>query len=209
MSGPSWLAPGLAAAMLMVAACCAGRLAIWRLRGRRAEPEADALHVLMGIAMAGMLEPWLGLVPDAVWLGIFAAAAAWFGWRAIPRHPRRERTPSERPPGSYRCAHPAPHAAECAAMCYMLWSAPGGNGSGMIMPGMHPSVLAGNPALALILAFFMLGYVLWATDQLAAASRVPAGAAAAGPTTMLAPRLAACYKIAMGTAMGYMLLAML
>jgi hypothetical protein len=210
MSGPSWLGPGLAAVMLAVALCCASRLAIWRLRGRRTEPEADALHVLMGTAMAGMLEPRLGLLPAAVWLGVFGTATAWFGWRAIPRHPRHGHPPAGRPPAGYRCAHPAPHAAECAAMCYMLWSAPpGGRGSGMTMPGMPLSGLAGNPAPALVLALFMLGYILWTTDQLAAASRTPAAAASAGASTMLAPRVAACYKIAMSTAMGYMLLAML
>jgi hypothetical protein len=88
------------------------------------------------------------------------------------------------------------------------------------MPAMTGSsaAVAGNPALALVLALFMLGYTLWTTDQLAALSRAGAegvlvgtiGAArraAGGPT--LAPRLAACYKIAMGIGMGYMLVTML
>jgi hypothetical protein len=35
----------------------AARLVWWRLCGSRAEPDADALHVLMGAAMAGMFEP--------------------------------------------------------------------------------------------------------------------------------------------------------
>ena len=74
----------------------------------------------------------------------------------------------------------------------------------MAMPGMSGTSAAGNPALALVLALFMVGYILWTTDHLAALSRVsgPSGGQA------LAPRLAACYKIVMSVAMGYMLLAM-
>jgi hypothetical protein len=93
-----------------------------------------------------------------------------------------------------------------------------------------------------VLALFMLGYVLWATDRLARLSRARAaapalGAAAPRPSlaavtvpaaaispgahscaasreqppgrAALAPRLAACYKIAMGIVMGYMLVMML
>jgi thiosulfate dehydrogenase [quinone] large subunit len=37
----------------------------------------------------------------------------------------------------------------------------------MAMPGMSGPAEAGNPALALVLALFMAGYILWTTDQLA------------------------------------------
>ena len=82
----------------------------------------------------------------------------------------------------------------------------------------------------------MLGYILWTTDQLAGLSRGGAGVGS-GPAepgriatarqqmtrvlsvarrarrcaagAPLAPRFAACYKIAMSIAMGYMLIMML
>ena len=112
----------------------------------------------------------------------------------------------------------------------------------MTMPGMSgPAAAGSNPAVALVLALFMLGYILWATDQLAALSplrqataghwsgaasqapaahhqapvcepRAPSPAAADSrrvASAALAPRLAACSKIAMGAAMGYMLIMML
>jgi Domain of unknown function (DUF5134) len=235
VTGPSWLAAPVAALMLLIAASCAVRLTISRARGRATEADADGLHLLMGVAMAGMLEPRLSPVPGAAWQVMFAAATAWFGWQAI-------RTPRHRP-DRWRCAHPAPHAVECAAMVYMLLPARSpGHSPAMAMPGMSgPAAAAGsNPAIALVLALFMLGYVLWTTDRLAALSRV--GAAAAGhpgagsrlapagsePITSgplnpgssapsrasavaapLAPRFAACYKIAMSVAMGYMLITML
>jgi Domain of unknown function (DUF5134) len=238
MSGPAWLTGGFAALMIMVAICCAGRLAVSRVRGRATELDTDGLHVLMGVAMAGMLEPRLSPVPGTIWRAVFAAAAAWFAWQAI-----RARTGR---PGGSRCAHPAPHAVECAAMVYMLLPAssrPSDRAPGMAMPGMTGGGAAGNPALTLVLALFMLGYILWTIDRLASPSRAAAtvtahGTAAGSPPPAaltasatarapgtarpasiphsgtpgmlaLAPRLATSYKIAMGIGMGYMLVMML
>jgi hypothetical protein len=198
MTGPSWLAVCLAGLMLLIAGTCAVRLAIWWRRGRGTEPGADGLHVVMGVAMAGMLEPRLGLLPDAVWRLVFVAGAAWFGLQAARAWRRRG-------PRRSRCAHPVPHAVECTAMLYMLLPATSaGRGAAMAMAGMSGTSAAGNPALALVLALFMVGYILWTTDHLAALSRVsgPSGGQA------LAPRLAASYKIVMSIAMGYMLLTM-
>jgi Domain of unknown function (DUF5134) len=196
MTEPSWLAVGLAGLMLLVAGTCTIRLVIWWRRGRRTEPDADGLHMVMGVAMAGMLEPRLALLPDAVWRAVFVVGAAWFGWQAARAWHHRSARRS-------RCAHPVPHAVECAAMLYMLRPA-AGRAAAMAMPGMSGTSAAGNPALALVLALFMVGYILWTTDHLAALSRV------SGPSDgqALAPRLAACYKIIMSIAMGYMLLMM-
>jgi hypothetical protein len=232
VTAPAWIAACFAALMLLVAACSASRLAIGRLRHRRSEPDADALHVLMGIAMAGMLEPRLGLVSGAVWRAVFAAAAAWFAWQTI-------RARSQGRPAGPPHAHPAPSTVECGAMIYMLM--PASHGPGTAMPGMSGPASAGNPALALVLAVFMLGYILWTTDRLTSMSRVkaataqgtsgrgqseatftsaassplashsliPATAAGLVSRNALAPRFAACYKIAMSFGMGYMLVMML
>jgi hypothetical protein len=238
VTGPGWLDGVFAALMMLITVCCAGRLAIGRLRDRDTEPEADGLHVLMGVAMAGMFEPQLSPVPGPVWQAVFAAAAAWFSWRAI-------RVRSRSPAGASRCAHPVPHAVESVVMVYMLLPSGAetvGRGPGMTMAGMGGpgGAAAGNPVLALVLALFMLGYILWTTDQLASLSRSksapPLGAgpsgqptAAPSPATViqrppgpgtaagadpagrpsLAPRLAAGYKIAMSLGMGYMLVTML
>jgi hypothetical protein len=205
MSGPAWLAGSFAILMIVVAGYCAARLAISRLRGRNTDRDADALHVLMGVAMAGMLEPRLTSVPVTAWRVVFAAAAAWFAWQAI--RPGRQA-------GEARGAHPAAHAVECAAMVYMLLpvgSWPSGHAPRMAMPGMSQGTTIGNPALTLVLALFMLGYVLWATDRLAHLSRAPAAAAYPQPAAIpvLAPRLATSYKITMAITMGYMLIMML
>jgi hypothetical protein len=227
MTGPSWLAAVLAGVMLLIAAGSAARLTLWRLRGRAAEPEADALHVLMGVAMAGMLEPRISPVPDTVWRVVFGASAAWFAWRAVRarshKHPAGDRRPE---PGSWRCAHPAPHCVESAAMVYMLIPAAArGHAPAMSMPGMAGMSAAANPAVALVLVLFMLGYIVWTADRMTNQPRArtisaginPAAEAAADRREVagagaldaaLAPRAAACSKIAMSLAMGYMLLTM-
>ena len=234
MSGPAWLAGGLAVLMIAIAAYCACRLAVSRLHDRDTERDADGLHVLMGVAMAGMLEPRLTAVPGAAWSTVFGAGAAWFAWQAIRAGGRV--AADGRSATGMRCAHPAPHAIESAVMVYMLlpigsWRS--GHGPGMAMPGMSQGATTGNPAITLVLALFMLGYVLWAIDRLAGLSRAAAVATAAATATArgtgvlgapaavsmayghrpgrpaLAPRAAACYKIAMAITMGYMLVMML
>lgn len=216
MAGPSWLAGAFAATMILTAAYSAGRLAVSRLLGRATEFDADALHVVMGTAMAGMLVSWLNVLPDRVWAVVFAGAAAWFGWCAI-------RARSLGDSGRSQCRFPVPHLIECVAMLYMLLPVhgvpPAHGGAGMAMPGMGASTgPAGSfPALTVVLVLSMLGYIVWTTDRLTTVVRATPTAAipggnrdhlqAGGP--VLTPKLAACGKIAMSLTMGYMLILML
>jgi Domain of unknown function (DUF5134) len=233
MSGPSWLAGSFAAVMILTAAYSAGRLAISRLHGRTTEFDADALHAVMGAAMAGMLVPRLNVVPDGAWVAVFGGGAAWFGWHAVRARGLRA---SSRSPGRF----PVPHLIECVAMLYMLLplhgSRPTHGGTGMAMAGMGASAApAGRfPALAVVLALFMVGYIVWTTDRLASLARAratpplaeevaPPGAGGAVSTPggagtrrgnqagrpVLAPTLAVCGKLAMSITMGYMLIIML
>jgi hypothetical protein len=200
--------------MIVTACYCAARLAVVRSRRRATEVDADMLHTVMGVAMAGMLVPRLSPLPDGVWEALFGLAAAWFAWQAIRRGAA----------GGWRSAHPLPHLVESAAMIYMFAAVPSperGAMAGMGRPA--GSVLA----LAVVLALFMVGYVLWTADQLTAhltAVRSPAVGGVAGSELALrgvpdqagqlagpalAPGLAACATIAMGVTMGYMLLVML
>jgi len=246
MAGPSWLAVPLAVVMIATAMYCTGRLAAACLWRRSTEVEADSVHVVMGVAMAGMLLPGLSPLPDPAWEAVFGAAALWFACQGV-----RGRLGRSAAADRWRCSHPLPHLVESVAMVYMLavlpGSWPGWSGRAMAMPGMGGGMATDGSltALAVVLALFMIGYVLWTTDQLTALARAPAGAAsgaardqsripvpAAGPSggvdipeaaagaspsrgahrpggSALAPRLAACYKIAMGLTMGYMLILML
>jgi hypothetical protein len=172
MAGPPWAAGILAAVMILTVAYSASRLAISRLRRVASEADTDGLHALMGTAMAGMLVPQLNLLPGRAWAVMFGAGAAWFGACAL----------RSRAAGlvDWRCRYPVPHLVECIAMLYMLLAVPAAQ-RGPAMPGMGAaaSAQAGFPALALVLALFMLGYVLWNSDQLASLAR--AKATVAGP----------------------------
>ena len=243
MAGPAWLTGAFAGVMILTACYSASRLAVSRLRGLATEADADGLHAVMGTAMAGMLVPQLALLPAAAWMVVFGTGAAWFGGCALRSRGRSW--------SSWRCRYPVPHLIECVAMLYMLMAVRGAQQkTGMAMPGMgaSPSTPVGFPALAVVLALFMLGYIMWTTDQLASLARAKtsvqgqAGAmqhqalvtvasgsraatmvrAADPPDTtampqqdapasqaLLAPKLAAFGKIAMGITMGYMLILML
>ena len=87
--------------MVTVAVYCAGRLAAARRWRRPTEVDTDAGHVLMGLAMTGMLVARLRILPAAAWEAVFVLGAAWFAWRLL----RSGRRP---PATAWRCLHPAP-----------------------------------------------------------------------------------------------------
>jgi len=170
VAGPSWLAGALAAMMIAIAIYCAARLVASRLWHRPTAVDADSLHVVMGVAMAGMLVPRLSLLNGSVWEGVFGVAAAWFAGQAALAF--RASTAVGR-----RCRYPVPHLVECGAMLYMFLAAPGtrpaGPGAGTPMPGMSapPGAAGSLPALAPVLALFMLGYIVWTADRLTPRAR--------------------------------------
>jgi hypothetical protein len=238
MTSPGWLADVLAAVVLVVALFSAGRLVVARGRRRRGEADADGVHVLMGVAKAGMFVPRLATLPDAAWGAVFGVGAVWFAGRAW--RDRAWRDSGGRDPLAGRwCAYPVPHLVDCVAMVYVLWAVPAaiasgrpGPGGGMGAGGMGAMDGAGGthwPVAGLGLAVAVCGYVVWLLDRLPglrAVSAAPAGAAildrdrlSAGfsgqsvtimtggaPRALLAPRAATCCKIAMGVAMGVMLI---
>ena len=206
MAGPGWLTGLLAAVMLAVAAYNATRLAAAARWHRPAELDADGVHVAMGVAMAGMLAPALSFAPARLWQAVFAAAGAWFAWQFL-----RTRRGAQLGPG--RCPHPLPHLIECAAMVLMLALPAATPATGMSAMTVTGPAARLSP-LTLLLALFMVGYVMWLGNHLTALTPAPAATTATGATTtagtaFLAPRCAVCCKIAMGTTMGYMLIMML
>jgi hypothetical protein len=226
MGAPAWLTGSFAALMLTVATYCAGRLAVTRRWQRPTELDTDAGHVLMGLAMAGLLVARLRILPPATWEAVFAAGTAWFAWQLVKSRRRNA-------VASWRCLHPAPHLVECVAMLYMFFAATPltARAAAAGMAGLAPSRFS---VLALLMALFMVGYVVRVADRLPlrapapalalalapaaapAAPNIPAPAATPAPadcvpTTArpyLAPRCAALCKIAMGLTMAYMLVLM-
>jgi hypothetical protein len=174
VTGPFWLAGILAVIMIVTAAYCATRLIIARVHRRPDGRDVDLVHTVMGVAMAGMLVSWLNPVPNPVWAVMFSAGTAWFGWRAWhDRRPRAVRNATARPTGRPSHPHHVPHLVMCGAMVYMLLAA------GAVTAAAHTGMTIGAPAtaghfplLALLLAVFMVGYVMWQADRLPALARV-------------------------------------
>ena len=186
MGGPAWLADIFAGVMITVATYCASRLVVARWWRRPTDVESDGAHIVMGVAMAGMLVAGLRFAPVGLWEAVFAAAAGWFGWRFV-------RVRRGAPAGRWRCPQPGPHLVECGAMLYMYLAVPAvavaANGAAAQGAAGRMGAMAGTGArfsvLALVLALYMLGYVARVSDRLAA--RAPALAlavpAATGPQT--------------------------
>jgi hypothetical protein len=224
MGGPAWLTAIFAAASLAVAVYCAGRLVVARRGHRPTELDTDGAHVIMGVAMAGMLVSGLRTLPSAIWEVVFVAAAVWFGYRMLQR--RRGAQPSP-----WRSSHPLPHLVECAAMVFMFLILPAAAGAGS--SGMSMTMTATESRfsfLTLPLALYLFGYVVWLGDRVTLHAPAPAlatapasaesgprpgyGSASGSPIPQpacpyLAPRCAAICKITMGITMGYMLILML
>ena len=181
MGGPSWLAWTFASVMIVVAGYCLARLlASWRRR-RPTDHRVDGIHVLMGVAMAGMLVPRLRVFWVGGWEVVFAIGVAWFGWLAI-REFRGRPTVGGRP------GHHLQHVLACGAMLYMFLAAATvakAAAGGSAMGGM-----AGGAAhfrtLALLLAFALFGYVVWTADRLSSLAPVAALAARSAPVSVLA-----------------------
>jgi hypothetical protein len=222
MASPAWLTAIFAAASLAVAVYCAGRLVVARRGHRPTELDTDGAHVIMGVAMAGMLVSGLRTLPSAIWEVVFAAAAVWFGYRMLQARRGAQSSP-------WRSSHPLPHLVECAAMVFMFLILPAAAGAATSSMSMTMTATESRFSfLTLPLAVYLFGYVVWLGDRVTL--HAPALALATAPASAesgprpgygggspspeparpyLAPRCAAICKITMGITMGYMLILML
>jgi len=162
---PAWLLDAFAALMLAVAAVSATRLAAARPWRRAVAVDSDGAHLLMAIAMAGMLAPGLGTLPDRAWEVIFGLLAVWFAVRVA----RDARANGVRALAGGHCA---PHLVHSCSMVYMfaaMTTAVGAAGMSDMggMPGDVGSAMMTlrYPLLALVFAFVLAGYSIWDLDQ--------------------------------------------
>lgn len=162
---PAWVLDVLAAVMLVVAAVSAARLVAARpWQHGTVVIDTDVAHLMMGIAMAGMLVASLTTLPDTAWEVIFALLAVWFAVRvALDATANGIR--------ALAGGHCAPHLVHSGAMLYMFLAMgasgamPGGMGA---MPGgAGPAMKTlSYPTLALVFALILVGYSIWDVDQL-------------------------------------------
>jgi hypothetical protein len=198
---PAWLLDIFAALILAVAVASAARLAVagpWRRdMGAR---EIDIAHLLMGIAMAGMLTPSLSVLPDGAWDIIIGALTAWFVFRPAGDFRRR----------SVRVrvfVRRAPLLLHLSAMLYMLLALPALTAAGSGMGGMGgPSGSPLHyPTLAFVFAVLLVGSTVWDVDRLSGGHCVMAGSSG----VLLSVRTTLGCRIVTGVTMALMLLIMI
>ncbi len=170
MSIPGWILDIFAAVMLLVAAVSAGQLVVARAWTRDGAADADIAgsHLLMGVAMAGMLVAGLSTLPNAAWEAIFAVMTAWFAW-SLWREARG------RGAGGLARGHHAPHLVHSAAMFYAFAALAGpATTGGSAMAGMAGGSSSGTqtlklPTLALVFVLALVAYTVRDLDRRACA----------------------------------------
>jgi hypothetical protein len=185
----------LSALMIAVACYAVARMFVaggWR---RAVDYETEALHVLAGIAAAGLLSNWARTLPRPVWTVLFLAA----GLYLIVRLARVWADAEARRPllGSLAC---------CAVLVYALTadvtpSTIHGSTAGYYtmagMPGMIVDQTERFPALGLALVVALAFMAVFVVNRAGSTPRVEAVATVGGPNdgapVPLAPRsVAAC-----------------
>jgi hypothetical protein len=191
---PTWILDIFAAIMLVVAAVSAARLAAarpWQHGAQRAAlADIDVAHLLMAIAMAGMLVASLQTLPNGAWSVIFAVMTAWFGYRVI----RDAQVSGVRALAGGHCA---PHLIHAGAMLYMftVFMAPAAHGAGGMGGGMSGMGTLQLPLLAFLFALALIGYSVWDLDQLS-------GPGASGHYSLAAARTAPTGPVLVGATAG-------
>ncbi len=162
---PAWILDLLAALMLVVAAVSTARLAAARpWRHGSVIVDTDIAHVLMAIAMAGMLASSLQTLPDTAWEAIFGIMIAWYAFRVV----------LDAQANGIRAlagGHCAPHLVHSGAMLYMFLAMTSVSGPMASMPGMSAGsmssmLMVSDPTLAFVFALVLIGYSIWDLDQL-------------------------------------------
>ena len=191
MLTPVWILDVLAGGMLAVAGVSAARLA-WARPWRRGTvvTDTDVGHLLMAIAMAGMLAAGLRTLPGAAWVAIFGVLTCWFGYRVA----RDARASGVRALAGRHCT---PHLVHSGAMVYMFLALPPVAAASAGMAGMGSAGLR-YPSLAFVFALILAASTVWDLDQLS------------GRRYRLAPAAVTVgCRIAMSITMAFMLLIMI
>jgi len=195
---PAWIFDLLAALMLAVAAVSAVRLVVARpWRPGSVIIDTDVAHLLMAIAMAGVLASSLSTAPTVAWEAIFGLMIAWYAYRVVL---------DARANGVRALAggHCAPHLVHSGAMLYMFLAMTSSAGAmaGMAMSaGSSSMLMLSDPTLAFVFALILIGYSVWDLDRLSgrryglASARVSLAEVRAGVPAMAgAPSVTASFS---------------
>ncbi len=211
MPDHGWPGSVLAATVLAAAAYSVGRIVVGPLRVRRVHYDVDLTHALMGTSMAGMFVANLSFLGPAIWQAAFAVIIAWYATRAI-LGAQISYSSSQR-----GLLDQTGHLLSVAAMLYTLHATPSATTEAterantasstpmdMAMPSagtVHAN--AHVPALALLFAALLLGYIVLVANRARQAIRAHVPPAIRHP--LLAPRTGVACEVVMCAAMTIML----
>jgi hypothetical protein len=123
VNAPPWFSALLSALMLFLAGYSLWRLLISRAWGRATDYDTDVLHLVAGIAVAGMISSWMPTLPRGTWFAAFACGGIYLVVRA--RYVWTELSERRRLLEGAAC---------CAVLIYM------------VLAGVAPSTLSGSTA---------------------------------------------------------------
>ena len=158
MAHPTWLAYGFVVIMVSVSVYCIGRLALAHRLGRRNHYDVNISHVLMGLAMIGMLVPRWNVIPNGLWEVVFGAISAYFLATSI-RFIARHGVGGTDDDHVHHLSHYLIHMVMGCAMLYMYWLGmpiTASSSTDMSMSG--PPVGGGDPILTLLIVVVLLGF---------------------------------------------------
>ena len=214
MSDPTWFLDFFAAVMLAVSAYCAARLLVVRRMHRALHYDVNVAHVVMGVAMAGMLAPAVAVLDDTAWEVVFVGLAAWFAGKSvrfIARHGLTGRSSDH----LHGISHYLTHLVMAGAMLYMYMT--GASVATAHATGMVMAPVAGTADVVALPLVFIVILAASAVAHLDALTRFSPARAAVASTGGLAsagdgderpwlsPRLEMGCHIAMCVAMAFML----
>ncbi len=166
MAGPIWLGYGLAVAMVAVSAYCAGRLVVVKRWKRHSSYDVNIAHVLMGLAMAGMLVPRWNVVPDRIWMVAFGFVAFWFlalSGRFVLKHGLGGGGDGH----AHLISHDLTHMAMACTMLYMYrLGVPVGSPGGTMTMGSAATTQPSYMVLSLVLVMILLASAIWQLEAM-------------------------------------------
>jgi Domain of unknown function (DUF5134) len=223
---PTWLAYILAVIMVAVSLYCVARLIAARRWNRQNNLDVNVSHVLMGLAMAGMLVPRANKIPVGLWEVVFVAVALWFAAKGVRFLVQRGTANLDRR-DAHHLSHLLIHMVMACAMLYLYLLAGPMTNAGNAVMAMAPATgaRANSAGLPLLFLVILFASAVWQLDGLSRFSPARVGLVMSGgpgpqaeianaddsatvehrEEAWLAPRLEMSCHIAMCITMGYML----
>lgn len=193
LANTQWLNDAVAVLLLAVSAYSLVELAGAIRRRTRDDADINVSHLLMGVAMAGMLNASWNFVSNPVGEIVFGVLALWFAALIVLSRTGRG--------GHARhVLHYPVHLVMAGAMVYMYWLA-GSTGTGGSMMSMTPT--NGDPLFTFL---FTIALFVSAAVTLNATSRTVVGVERSGNVLALTERVS---HVLMCLGMAYMLILML